>query len=918
MKDGAKKLLSSKAAFCLLICYFFTGILSAQHSFDDCLAEAKALAAKHDRDTFQTSLDCALQAATSRDDSVRIYYEVGYYCGPATTAHLLLDTAILLARQDDIRKGKAWHTKAWHYNNASDYIKAEQANSEALKNYERNNAPSKRIADCSKDLGNIYTRFSDYEKANYYLHKAVIGYRAAEAKPQLAMSLSDLARAYYWQGEVEEANKQAKSVLKISPLSDLELGLAKDILGTCLFHQKYDHQGLQVTREAIQHFLNIGYAAAAAAGYRSLGDTYLNMGEVDSAKRCYQQAWLQGIEAYGNQHRREVGQWYLGWGKIQSQQGNHDEALQAYQQALYQCMPAIIDTTDISGNFTKDQIIRENVLIQALEGKAKSWIEKYNDRPNDEFLRHAIEALDLLYAIEDKFRKSYDFESSRLIVGALRHPRVEMSLWAINKLGKESALAEKAFGYVESSKALGLLEELKNDQSRQAILPDAIVFQLNAREKEIQLLARDAASKPGEEIKAKLDSLRAELASFVASLENEYSDYYQFKYDYTTIEPAALSASLAADQTFIEYFHGEKAIYAFKVSASGLEFFELELPDSAALATLERSLHASNLMAVTPSQYATAAYTLYQQLLAPLGELSPRLTIVPDRALARIPFDALIAQQVEAAPTWRELPFLIQDRSIAYAWSATLLSSQQAIDLEREGILSISPVHFEHLPHLIAGQSIGPHLQSIWSQTELFQEAEATKGNFLQQVQNSSLPYKILNLYTHAKADSSSPGRSWISFRDDQSDALLYLNELYHLQLNAQLAVLGACETGIGKEYRGEGLMSFARGFTYAGCQSILSTLWSSDEQATASLLKSFFTKLEGGASKDLALADSKRDYLAASSERRAIDYHPRQWASLMIIGDSRGMKAGGFAWWWVLVPLLAGGLIYWRIKSRQ
>jgi CHAT domain-containing protein len=904
----------------ILILFLLSGLLFGQTSKDSCLTAAQNLARNPNEGLYRPFYSCAISQAETKKDSLHIYYEVGRKLirSIPQEAHPLLDTAILLSTEDDIRMGRSWQYKAYMYEVGGQFFQAEHAYKQALDNYERNQASPKRQAGCAKSLGNIYTRYSDYEKAIHYLQKAVNGYQEAEAKPQLAMSLSDLARAYYWQGEVAEANKQAKSVLKISPLSDLELGLAKDILGTCLFHQKYDQQGLQVTREAIRHFLNIGYAAAAAAGYRSLGDTYLNMGEVDSAKSCYQQAWLQSIEAYGNQHRREVGQWHLGWGKIQSQKGNHDEALQAYQQALYQCMPTVIDTSDISSNFPKDQIIRENVLIQALEGKAKSWIEKYKGKPDGQFLRHAIDALDLLYAIEDKFRKSYDFESSRLIVGALRHPRVEMSLWAINKLGKEAGSVEKAFGYVESSKALGLLEELKNDQSRQSILPDSIVFQLNAREKKIQLLARDVASAPTEEDRTQHESLRVELATFVETLEKSYPDYYQFKYDYTTIEPAALLASLASDQTFVEYFHGEKALYAFKVSSSGLEFFELELPDSAALTTLEHSLHASNLMAVSPAQYAAAAYKLHQQLLAPLGELSPRLTIVPDRALARIPFDALIAQQTVAPKTWRELPFLIHDRSIAYAWSATLLSTQQAINIEREGILSISPVHFEKLPHLIAGQAIGPHLQGLWSQTQLFQEAEATKRIFLQQVQNSSQAYQIINLYTHAKADSSSPGRSWISFRDDQPDALLYLNELYHLQLNAQLAVLGACETGIGKEYRGEGLMSFARGFTYAGCQSILSTLWSSDEQATASLLKSFFTKLEGGASKDLALADSKRDYLAASSERRAIDYHPRQWASLMIIGDSRGMKAGGFAWWWVLVPLLAGGLIYWRIKSRQ
>ncbi len=873
--------------------------LLAQNIPDSCLLQAQERAQNPEKGSYQPFLSCALKQAQTQGDSLAIYYEVGrrLYRSLPADAHLLLDTAIFLSQESDIRKGRSWQYKAYLFEINGQFIPAEQAYSLALANYEQVQAPPLRIASCAKSLGNIYTRFADYEKAISYLQKAVDNFRAANDHSLLAMTLSDLSKAYYWEGEVEKASKQAKEVMTLPSLSDLELGLAKENLGACLLQQKAYPQGILMTHEAIRHFLAIDFLEAAAEAYRLLGETYTALGQIDSAKSAFQRAAIQAKKAYGNQTRREVGQWYIGWGNVLMQEKNWDGALQSFQQALYHCLPGVIDTLDPRKNFSPDQIYRENVFIQALEGKAKCWREKYLQQAKQNYLHAVIDALDLLYATEDKFRKSYDFESSRLRVGASRHPRVEMSLWAISQLKDKEKYIERAFAYVESSKALGLLEELKNDQSRQSVLPKAAAFQWRVQEVEIRELEMSLGHAPNDSLRDLLRELRFRQAQFIDSLEQLYPDYYQFKYNYASVTSDQMIHKLPHKSSLIEYFYGDAGVYAFKLSASGLELYQLGEPGSltAAIDILERSLRSTD--PVSPAQYAQAAYQLYQHLLGPLGELSARLVIVPDRALARIPFDALVAQLPDSPKSWQELPYLIYDKSIAYAWSATLLHALQQQPKEGKGIFSLAPVFYQHLPHLTAGKSLGPHLQSLWPQTELLQEEAATKNNFLQHLQQREQPFRILNLYTHAKADSLASGRSWISFRDDQPEPLLYLSELYHLQLDAELAVLGACETGIGKEYRGEGLMSFARGFAYAGCQSILSTLWSSDEQATAQLLQDFFSKLKAGEAKDLALADSKRDFLAASSARTALDYHPRQWASLMVVGDAQAMFSGAFAW---------------------
>jgi len=158
---------------------------------------------------------------------------------------------------------------------------------------------------------------------------------------------------------------------------------------------------------------------------------------------------------------------------------------------------------------------------------------------------------------------------------------------------------------------------------------------------------------------------------------------------------------------------------------------------------------------------------------------------------------------------------------------------------------------------------------------------------------------------------------SYIAFQNEAdstavNNSRLYVNELYNLELNADLVVLSACETGLGELKRGEGVISLARGFTYAGAKSTLTSLWSVNDAQTTKLMESFYTNLKDGMTKDKALRKAKLDYL--NNENLNAPYF---WAGFIPAGDMSAISSNTNYWYWALGILIAL-LLAWFLFKRK
>jgi len=170
--------------------------------------------------------------------------------------------------------------------------------------------------------------------------------------------------------------------------------------------------------------------------------------------------------------------------------------------------------------------------------------------------------------------------------------------------------------------------------------------------------------------------------------------------------------------------------------------------------------------------------------------------------------------------------------------------------------------------------------------TKIYRGDNATEENFRALNQN----FDVLHLAMHAYINDSLPAYSRLAFSPEkgehslETDGWLNTADIYNLDLkNVRLTVLSACNTGVGKMQKGEGLMSLARGFLFAGCPSIVMSLWEVEDNAGTQIMTSFYKNLKNGKTKDEALRLAKIKYLENSNSRLA---HPHYWMSFKCIGD--------------------------------
>jgi CHAT domain-containing protein len=362
-----------------------------------------------------------------------------------------------------------------------------------------------------------------------------------------------------------------------------------------------------------------------------------------------------------------------------------------------------------------------------------------------------------------------------------------------------------------------------------------------------------------------------------------------------------------------------------------------------ALAEVDGSRHAdslaANLRAAISSQdylaFVSASRNLYKALIEPVEEYiaGKHVIIVPDGVLHFVPFEVLLTEDVPDggdARSYRTLPYLIRKNPISYSYSATLihqLRTQNRIEPEML-FFGVAPVFQKALPDAAAGSSVmrqnidstaiklrnmylPASLDEVSRIRRLFRRTVpvwkryfADKSSVLlhahateSAVKSADLSrYKYVHLASHAFANESNPDLSGIvlsaeavpdertgaNASQDAEDGVLHLNEVYNLKINADLVVLSACETGLGKLATGEGIIGLTRGFLYSGARNVMVSLWKADDATTRDLMVSFYDSLLKGASKAEALQSAKLALISTNP----VHARPFFWAQFVIIGE--------------------------------
>ncbi|MGB6048194.1 MAG: CHAT domain-containing protein [Flavobacteriales bacterium] len=491
-------------------------------------------------------------------------------------------------------------------------------------------------------------------------------------------------------------------------------------------------------------------------------------------------------------------------------------------------------------------------------------------------------------------------EASRLLLIGAQKQLFELALdlayEGYVRTGSDTDL-ERFINISEANRSILLKERLNNFAGMQfAGVPDTVI----AREQELftalDLDSEDRAAATD------MDKREQAYADFLADLERNYPVYFNLRYGEPRINLTDIREHLLTpDRQLLAYTRSGPSLYAWVAGLDGDTIIRL---DNAGIYDAMKAM-SSAIMARETALYTSASFKLYQLAVAPFQPLltSSELLIIPDGALHDLNFETLLTK-----PDSRnfERNLLIQQYTIAYLLSTT--TALQFSNLARRhsnGILALAPGFNDQLKQdYIAGLKDPSTLDEDYLHFVRQPFAERTArdlGRMLsanvmvgkaaneKAFRENAARFGILHMGTHAELNANSPMYSRLvlskngSELEPDDDGYLHAYEIYELDLRAQLAVLTACATGSGKKEAGEGVRSLGYGFAYAGCPSLVVSLWNIDEKVSAELIALFYANLAEGMPKHKALREAKLSYLAHAPQELALPYY---WAGLVLVGD--------------------------------
>jgi CHAT domain-containing protein len=629
---------------------------------------------------------------------------------------------------------------------------------------------------------------------------------------------------------------------------------------------------------------------------RLFGEVLVKKGDLDEAEKALQMAEETTLELK-LQRGGPVSNLCQTWAEYWIARGDNISAYNYYQRAL---QAATTEPLGRDGNpKDPDKIDFKAYAYDALLGKASLLAD------ND-----ALECFKVAEKIMVASRGELDTDEAKWSYVDANYKLYESILCVLYKSSKRDTAS--IFYFMESSKSKSLADALQEAELKKQFTHDTLFSSLRDLKQNSLLLRHQ--NDPTARDQLLVNSKR--IAAIEQVINSKYPSYLETKVDLSLLQQRLRSL----DAAFVEYFWGEENVYALVISPKDLSFYQLKKPDvSVYLELLNARTNQYSREAV--SRFVQLSHELYVNLLSPFREQlsGSRLIFVPDGPLMQLPFETLVTSDQQTS--FNFLPYLINDYIISYNFSASHLLASQKSPKSKPSLLAFG------FTGGAAQRDAETNVEIVGSETELITlSGKFPEGTFLfgdvvteQNFKDKAADFDLLHLAVHGSGDTGKDYSATLYFRDKEGpeDGKLYWYELYNMNLSASLAVLSSCESGIGKTYRGEGMLSMANAFTFAGCSNIVMGLWKVDDQVSVKLMDTFYTELLNGMAIDEALAVAKRTYLASADQ---ISANPKLWGSLVAYGESPILRADEIQTSWVVAALIVLGaaITVLVIKTRK
>jgi len=657
-----------------------------------------------------------------------------------------------------------------------------------------------------------------------------------------------------------------------------------------------------------------------ATAYNDIASVYLKMisenyseNNFKLARKNYTKALRISMKQFGKLDP-EVKRIYSELGELYYNKGMLNKAMDYLERAKK-------SMTSKENEMEEELLYAESYLyLYNLEAKIKH--DLFNKTKDINYLHQANEAIQNTLKLMDRIKRNFKEKISKQLLLENNYSifekgiEINFQLWEEDK---DSSYLYEAFRLSEKSKSNLLLEAFhKSKAENLAGIPDSLLDLERSLKNNITLYEKllyqeeqnsELDQKKINYVNDKIFNLKDNYEKLISKFEQEYPEYYKLKYDIKILTVKEIQKQvLDQAEGVLEYFVGDSSIYVFIIDSQ--DFLAFEIKNDFDLENIVKDFYSSvsyysifnrSTLDSLEMAYVENAYLLYQKIFEPfINYIPPRVIIIPDGVLAHIPFDALLAEKPLMNSSFRTHDYLLNEYIISYSYSAGLLlkrkrknesqqkgtilafapefKSKQLRPLTEQGSLDLKPLKFNI-----------PEAQEIHAMTdgELFIKEEATEENFI----NEAEYYNVLHLATHGMANDTLIEYSYLAFTeiiDSIENELLLLKDIYNLKLNADMVVLSACQTGIGDVFKGEGMMSMSRAFSYAGADCIIPSLWSINDAKTKELMQLFYKNIQDGKPKDVAMQKAKIAYVKSNFD---IGAHPFYWSPFVIIGNNSPVK---------------------------
>lgn len=796
------------------------------------------------------------------------------------------------------------------------------------------------IASSLNNLGLTYKQLGDYDKALEYLLQG-LSLRNKLLKPNhptISSSYNNIGNILFDKKNYDEAIEMHKKALEIRQINFGEdnplVAASYNNIGNSLFRKGDYDSALTMYKKSLsirEKTLPENHPDFAYS-FMNIGSIYSVKNDFDNSIEFHRIALSLRLKAYGEKHPLTAGD-YLNIAKVHFTKKEFDSSLYFCQKSIISLVIDFDDTITFNNPELK-KISLPQKLLEALSLKAEIYCQLSGSSDLNNLIL-SLNTYNLVVELIDKIRTGYKKEGSMLFLGEQNEALYEKAIMVCLKLytiTKEKFYQQQALYFIEKSKTAVLQLALNETKAKTFSKIPSDKFE---KEKEIktELAYYTTAFLNEQNKKNQIDSIRLydyqqklflltnNYEELIKELERNYPDYFELKYQVNPRSLSDIQFSIPDNTLMLNYFVGDTNIYIAAISKGNYEFININKPGD--FENLVRDFYTSIIKADTKN-YIKISNRLTSLLIKPINtelRTKNRIIIIPHNVLYKIPFEALFSnEQNPDKKDYTKFNYLVKDFHISYHYSATLfVESQKAKNnFASKNFIGFAPIFpkdknlgytistinaplFASNDYVLRSVSIdGKNYDELkYSEWEVNSIINLFAQNYLGKINTAYFysdakedsfkvnvkDFRIVHIASHSFINEDQPDISGVIFAQPNdsiysNDGILYSAETYNLDLSADLVVLSSCESGLGKLFKGEGMIGLTRGFLYSGADNIIFSLWKISDKHTSELMVEFYKQMISGKSYCESLRAAKLKLIENNITAR-----PRSWAGFLLIG---------------------------------